>query len=181
MGMHASLPCATGALAESTLSVREPFPAKHDCAEQNGFSLLEVLVAFAVMALSLGLFIHIFTRAGHTTELSASYSRAVALAEARLNAVGIDIPLEIGTYSGEPQSGLSWQILIESYEPNDEIAQEFPLDLLLITSVVSWSTSAEKSRELRLSSLRIHESDRLPGIAGDEQSKPPARSRGLEP
>ena len=58
---------------------------------QAGFSLLEVLVAFAILALSLGVLLQIFSRAMSTTAVSGSYSRAAAMAEARLAEVGVTI------------------------------------------------------------------------------------------
>ena len=90
-------------------------PAGGGCA-QGGFSLLEVVVAFAILALSLGLLIQIFSRALHTTALSGDYSRAATLAQARLNAVGIDIPLEPGSHGGDAQDDFSWQVSIAPYE-----------------------------------------------------------------
>jgi len=71
-------------------------PTCGGCA-QGGFSLLEVVVAFAILVLSLGLLIQIFSRALNTTVLSGDYSRAATLAQAHLNAEGIDIPLEPGS------------------------------------------------------------------------------------
>jgi len=90
-------------------------PARGGCT-QGGFSLLEVVVAFAILALSLGLLIQIFSRALQTTTLSGDYSRAATLAQAHIEAVGIDIPLEPGSYGGDAQDGFSWQVSIAPYE-----------------------------------------------------------------
>jgi membrane-associated phospholipid phosphatase len=59
-----------------------------------------VVVAFAILSLSLGILLQIFSRALSTTAVSGEYSRAATAAEAKLNAVGVDIPLEPGSYGG---------------------------------------------------------------------------------
>ncbi len=128
---------------------------------QGGFSLLEVVVAFAILALSLGLLIQIFSSALRTTVLSGDYSRAATLAQARLNAVGIDMPLEPGSYSGDAQDNLSWQVSIAPYEFGDP-AWELPLNAFLVTSVVSWNGAGNKQRRVSLTSLRLAE----PGNTG---------------
>jgi general secretion pathway protein I len=122
---------------------------------QGGFSLLEVVVAFAILALSLGLLIQIYSRALTTTALSDTYSRAATLAEARLNDVGVDIPLEEGAYSGDPEDHLDWQVFIEQYVFPDA-DWELPMQPYLVTAVVSWDT-AEGVREVKLSTLRLGE------------------------
>jgi len=122
---------------------------------QAGFSLLEVVVAFAILALTLGTLIEIFSRAMNTTALSATYSRAATLAEARLNAVGIDIPLEPGTYGGEPEDGLAWEVQIQPYELPD-VDWELPAQPYRITAVVAWDM-AEGGRQVVLSTLRLGE------------------------
>lgn len=142
---------------------------------QGGFSLLEVVIAFAILALSLGLLIQIFSQAMSTTALSGDYSRAATLAEAQLNSVGIDIPLELGDYGGEAEDGLSWRVVIESYEPEDE-AWDPGLDTYLITSVVSWDQGVDRPRRVSLSSLRLLGSSALARLDSDEatQAREPA-------
>ncbi len=127
---------------------------------QRGFSLLEVLVAFAILALSLGVLMQIFSRAMNTTALSGSYSRAVALAEAKLNSVGADIPLEAGVHSGEPEDGMDWIVNIEPYRLQDP-AQSWldetpPAQPYLITAVASWPSTAG-ARRVVLRTVRLGE------------------------
>jgi general secretion pathway protein I len=124
--------------------------------KQRGFSLLEVLVAFAILALSLGVLLQIFSRAMNTTAISATYSRAVALAEAKLNAVGADIPLEEGVHSGDPEDGMDWIVYIEPYNTGDTFDFELPLQPYRITAVASWPSIAG-ARRVTLRSLRLGE------------------------
>jgi len=144
---------------------------------QGGFSLLEVVVAFAILALTLGVLMQIFSRALNTTALSGEYSRAATLAEARLNAVGIDIPLEAGSYTGDPEAGMSWQVFIEPYAPGD-VSWEQTLDAFRVTAVASWGEGGDESRrEVRLSTLRLGESTDFAGINPHPETPPrvPAR------
>ena len=133
---------------------------------QNGFTLLEVVVAFAILALALGLLIQIFSRTWSTTALSGDYFRAATLAQTRLNAVGVDIPLELGSYSGDPQDGLSWQVLIEPY-PLGDLAWEPTFDTFLVTSVISWGEESDKARRISLSTLRLASSSDAPGLVSE--------------
>ena len=122
---------------------------------QRGFSLLEVLVAFAILSLTLGVLMQIFSRALTTTALSGVYSRASTLAEAQLNAVGLDIPLAPGTHTGDSEDGLIWQVTIDPHE-FEEVTFEAPVEPYLVTSVVSWET-AEGTRRVTLATLRLGE------------------------
>ena len=124
--------------------------------QQAGFSLLEVLVAFAILALSLGVLLQIFSQALNTTSLGEHYSRAVALAEAKLAAVGLDVPLEAGEYGGEPEDGMDWIIAIEPYQPQDWLAEDPPLQPYRVTVVVSWP-GLRGTRRVNLSTLRLGE------------------------
>lgn len=123
---------------------------------QQGFSLLEVLVAFAILALSMGVLLQIFSKALTTTAISETYSRAVALAEAKLNAVGVDLPLEEGVHSGDPEDGMDWIISIEPYPLQGWLAENPPLQPYRITAVASWP-SARGTRRVVLRSIRLGE------------------------
>ena len=127
---------------------------------QGGFSLLEVVVALAILALCLGLLIQIFSRALSTTALSGAYSRATTLAQARLDDVGLDIPLEPGSYSGEPEDGIAWEVQIAPYDLRG-LPWEPTFDVFVVTSEVSWEGRNNKTRQISLSTLRFADSSGL--------------------
>lgn len=123
-------------------------------ASQRGFSLLEVLVAFAILALSLGVLMQIFSRALSTTGLNETYSRAAALAESKLGTVGINIPLEEGVHSGDPEDGMDWIVFIEPYQLTGWLAENPSRQPYQVTAVASWP-SATGTRRVALRSIRL--------------------------
>jgi len=122
---------------------------------QQGFSLLEVLVAFAILAVSLGVLLGIFSRATGATIASAQYSQAATLAESLLNLAGQEIALEDGALSGDTESGFSWELnMIEI-----DLSTEFPMSTVSLTAyrvnaVVLWF-DAGRPRRLMLSTLKL--------------------------
>ncbi|MCG6941200.1 MAG: prepilin-type N-terminal cleavage/methylation domain-containing protein [Thiohalocapsa sp.] len=127
-------------------------------AHSRGFSLLEVLVAFAILAISLGVLLQIFQRAMSSTTVSSEYSRVVALAEAKLAEVGADIPLEEGVHTGDPEDGMDWIVNIQPYQPAGWLGEDETLALqpYLVTAVASLPTSAG-ARQVTLRTLRLAE------------------------
>ena len=128
---------------------------------ESGFSLLEVLVAFAVLAVSLGVLMQIFSRSTLTTITMSQYSRAVALAEARLAAVGSAIPLKEGSVSGAPEDGFAWELGIVPVQLGDTgdmgLTPTVPtLIAYRVTATVLWQ-DAKRARRLTLSTLRLGE------------------------
>ena len=123
------------------------------CRGQRGFSLLEVVVAFSILALTLGVLIQIFSRAVTTTSMSADYSRASTLAEAKLNALGLEIPLEAGTFSGETEDGFAWEVFVEPFELG-EVDWEPTLLPYQVTAVASWDDGGGRRRQISIVSLR---------------------------
>jgi general secretion pathway protein I len=127
---------------------------------QCGFSLLEVLVAFAILALSLGVLMQIFSRATISTMTTAQYSRAVALAESRLAAVGNAIPLKEGGVSGDPEDGFAWELGIAPFALGDTPVEPgmavgvLPVAAYRVTVTVLWRDGA-RARRLSLSTLRL--------------------------
>lgn len=131
--------------------------------QQRGFSLIEVLVAFSILAMALGVLMQIFSRASLTTATSIQYSRAAGLASARLEAVGSAIPLEPGTVTGEPEDGMSWELNMAPIEggalgiPQDG-AQGFapPATPYRVAVNVLWR-DGDRVRHLTLATLRLGE------------------------
>ncbi|MGQ9659780.1 MAG: type IV pilus modification PilV family protein [Thermochromatium sp.] len=122
---------------------------------QRGFSLLEVLVAFAILAISLGVLLGIFARATSATIASAQYTQAATLAESLLNLVGHEFALEEGTHSGDTQSGFSWELRLLRLDLKDEFptttssVQAFRVDVTVLWFDVG------RPRRLTLSTLKL--------------------------
>jgi general secretion pathway protein I len=129
---------------------------------QRGFSLLEVLVAFAILAVSLGVLMQIFSRASTAAVASDQYSRAASLVSVRLAAVGNAIPLEPGALSGEPEDGIAWELTIVETDlglgadPAGGLGTVQTVVPYLVTVTALWP-EGEGVRRLTLSTLRLGE------------------------
>lgn len=126
--------------------------------KQQGFSLLEVLVAFVVMGLVVGVLLQLFGSSMRGVALSAEYSFAVQVAESRMAAIGNEIEVEEGSVSGEEKgSGYRWEVVMEALEPDEKMEKvPLPLQLYRVEVIVTWK-SGDKPREFHLSSLRFGE------------------------
>jgi general secretion pathway protein I len=123
---------------------------------QSGFSLLEVLVAFAILSVSLGVLMQIFSQASRATLVSSQYSRAASLAESKLNAVGTAIPLEEGSVSGDPEGGIAWEVTILPVTLGEEFGAEPPATPYRVNATALWQDGSQV-RSLTLSTLRLGE------------------------
>ncbi len=122
---------------------------------QAGFSLLEVLVAFSILALSLGVLMQIFASGARSAATGAVYSQAAELAESVLALAGTEYPLESAVHNGE-QGVLNWRLEIQPTQPSG--LQEPPEDLLSfhVSARVSWQDSGrDRDRSLVLETLRL--------------------------
>ncbi|HSF94345.1 MAG TPA: prepilin-type N-terminal cleavage/methylation domain-containing protein [Thermohalobaculum sp.] len=86
----------------------------------RGFTLVEVLVAFAILALVLGTVFR-------TLSTGLSHERTAKLATARvlearsvIDRVGGDLPLEEGTTTGELATGEPWTLTVSLADPETE-------------------------------------------------------------
>lgn len=131
-------------------------PTRKRRSPQAGFSLLEVLVAFAILSISLGVLMQIFSQATRTTLLSSQYSRAASLAESKLNAVGTAIPLEEGSVSGDPEGGIAWEVTIIAVTLGEEFGAEPPATPYRINATSLWQDGGQV-RSLTVSTLRLGE------------------------
>ncbi len=119
----------------------------------RGFSLLEVLVAFVILALVLAVLMRIFSGALRNIGAAEGYSRAVAIAESKLAAIGVGTPLAEGT-SADSENGYSWQIAVQREETAaPEVEGVQPAELYRIEVTVSWG-EAPAARSVRVVTLR---------------------------
>jgi general secretion pathway protein I len=129
----------------------------------QGFSLLEVLVAFAILGISLGVLLRIFSTGMQATTLSEEYTHATSLAESKLATIGVETPYIEGVEEGKFDGKYAWRTTIFPYEQlgnEEKLGAGFnnpmnqPALLYGVKVEVFWE-SAGKTRTVALETLRL--------------------------
>lgn len=121
----------------------------------KGFSLLEILVAFVILSLTLGVIMKIFSGGLRNVGYADDYSRAVYLAESRLAVLGVEQPLQEGAMSGELDQRFRWQLFIQPYHEMEATDHGQPnMKLYLVSMKVSWK-EGELARGIEFTTLRL--------------------------
>ncbi len=93
---------------------------KRTARSQQGFTLLEVIVAVVIAALCLGALSQVFATGVRAASTSSDYMRAMTLAQSLLAGVGVEKTASEGTESGTSSDGrLTWTVSI-SPEPTED-------------------------------------------------------------
>ena len=82
----------------------------------QGFSLLEVLVAFTLFSLAMAVLMQIFSRGVNGAALADHYAKATMYAESKLASVGLEESLKEGLNSGKFDDGFAWQVSIKPFQ-----------------------------------------------------------------
>lgn len=79
----------------------------------KGFSLIEIMIAFVIMAIALTIVIRVFSTGLKTVSETEKYSIAVQIAESLMARVGEDISLENSQLKGDIEETYYWLVTIE--------------------------------------------------------------------
>ena len=128
---------------------------------QRGFTLLEILVAFVVLATAAGILYRTFSVGLTSVDMVGGYSEAIAIAEAKLGALNLEKPIAAGEDSGQTEDRrFDWRVAVEPYVPAGESA-EAPGGLIganqlfKVVVTVSWDQRGSSKRSVELSTLRL--------------------------
>ncbi len=126
-------------------------------AKNQGFTLLEVLVAMAILGIGLIVIIELFSgglRLGRTSE---EYTRAVGYARMKLEEISLAKSLEEGIEEGEFDREYRWQVEVKKVDllpPGRETSYQPPVALYWVRIEVLWK-SGIRERTTALESYRI--------------------------
>lgn len=124
-------------------------------AGERGFTLIEAVVAFAIMALVMGTLLGAFGGIIGGSRAARASETALALAEAKLAELGHTAPLERGERRGRFADRYAWRARVEPYRLKGPGFDEVPgLAAFRIEVEVSWTTP-RGGRSLTLASLRL--------------------------
>ena len=124
---------------------------------QSGFSLIEVLVAFSIMALILTVLFQVFSTGLRTAGMAEEYSVAERLAQSLLEETATIRPLEAGERSGAfDGTRYRWQTRIEQETELGADLDSGRFSPYRITVWVMWEGRGGE-RDFTLSTLRLQE------------------------
>ena len=127
-----------------------------------GFTLIEVVVAFVLLAAVLSTVIEIFSRGMARASDLEHYSRALLIAQSKLASVGVEEALAEGQKSGESEDrSYRWTLTIQRSPEGEQIAQaqgrpaQGGYTLYRVDSSVAWTSAAGPERNVALATLLL--------------------------
>lgn len=121
---------------------------------RRGFTLLEVLVAFAILALSLAAILQSFSAGFHGLNRAEGYAAAVMHARSKLAEVGSVLPLESGESQGAFDNGFTWSVAISRRETDPDTSGRLRGTAAYRVEV---TVQLDEKRAVSLTSLRLGE------------------------
>jgi general secretion pathway protein I len=131
----------------------------------GGFTLIEVLVAFVVVAVVLSLVLGVFSGGLSVSRRADDRAMAALYASSVLAATGREQPLTPGYAEGRFDDGFAWQRWIEPYLVEPLFEADAGLFAYRVVVRVRWP-AAKGEDGVTVSTLRID------GSAGDEAARP---------
>ena len=127
----------------------------HRYRKMQGYSLIEVLVAFTILALTLTVLFRIFSGGLRNVDAAADYALAVLVAEGKLAEAGVSIPLQTDSAEGTEADKFNWSRSISQYEPvNTGFENRLGVHAYRITVHVEWP-SKRGVRQVELDTIRL--------------------------
>lgn len=138
---------------------RHPREGWDDRCQQRGYTLIEVLVAFSVLALALTLLLGTLSGATRQVRWSADAGRAALHAQSLLAQAGVGEVLVPGTRGGELEAGrYRWLLEVEPWTdpalPPAVLADPAAPRLMALRLTLAWGEGGPRER-LEVESLRL--------------------------
>ncbi len=125
--------------------------------KNQGFSLLEILVAFSILAISIGILLKIFSSGVNTAVISEEYIVATQIAESLMATTGVESPLEFGVTSGTEAEKYHWKVSVDEFvNPLIEDGEAGTDSAFMDVQVtVSWEENGNNGRFVELNTVMI--------------------------
>jgi prepilin-type N-terminal cleavage/methylation domain-containing protein len=123
--------------------------------EDDGFTLVETLVAFVIMAAVATMLYRGFSGGLRVSGVAEGAETALLVAKARLAALGVETSLQAGGQEGR-EGDVAWEIATRPYLAADGADRAARQSAFWATVTVSWrDPRAARTRSLQLTTLKL--------------------------
>ena len=125
----------------------------------RGFTLLEVMLAFVIFALSFATVLEIMAGSMRSVRRASDDTEVALFAQSIMDLVGTEIPVEEGEFSGTAMDRYQWQLGISLYDSDgddagtQELAELSGVELYRVDLDIDWETG-RRQRDLHFSTIR---------------------------
>jgi general secretion pathway protein I len=137
-------------------------PLKRGRQNARGFTLLEVMVAFVIFALSFATVLEIMAGSMRSVRRAADDTEVALFAQSLMDLVGTEIPIEEGEYGGTGMDRYDWEMGITFYDAGgeseegimstQELADLSGIELYRVDLYIDWNVG-RRQRELHFSKI----------------------------
>jgi len=120
---------------------------------EAGFTLVEVIVALAMLSLGLGLLLGLMSSSLRQTANAERMAEASSLVQSLLERIGSQLLVEPGERNGQFTNGYRWRLRVLPYGDATE-REEWPVGIYAISTEVEWDDGRER-RSVALNTLRL--------------------------
>jgi len=132
------------------------FHSRGNVLTTTGFTLIEVVVAMAILGIGVTVLIELFSGSLRLVKTSGEYTRAVNYARVKMEEVAVTPALHEGMEEGEFGGAYRWQVDVKRVDilpPRIETDFKPPVDLFQVKVHVLWK-SGQKERSIVLETYR---------------------------
>jgi len=145
------------------MKTREPASRRQLRRCQGGFTLLEVMLAFVIFALSFATVLEIMAGSMRSVARASDDTEVALLAQTLMDQVGIEVPVEEGSYSGTSMDRYNWNMGITLYDASEEpdrggmttteLAELSGVELYRVDLDIDWE-SGQRNRSLHFMTIQ---------------------------
>jgi general secretion pathway protein I len=121
--------------------------------QSDGFTLLEVIVAIAILAVGFSAVFGVMSDSLRRTADSERMAEAGSLTQSLLAQIGSEIAIRTGVIDGEYASGYRWRVEMKPFGDTTE-REVWPVGAYAISAEVVWDDAGRK-RSYSLTTLRL--------------------------
>ena len=135
------------------------YTLKQQRRSSEGFTLLEVMLAFVIFALSFATVLEIMAGSMRSVRRASEDTEVALLAQSVMDMVGTEIPIEPGDFSGTGMDRYEWRLGIYLYETGgedvgtQELAELSGVDLYRVDLDIEWA-AGRRQRDMHFSTIR---------------------------